>query len=73
MDFAVYLRESGRSAAEIARQVGVDASYISHLRSGRRHPSMKLVARINDVTGGTVGFNDWLAARVQNPTPWKGE
>ncbi len=71
MDFSTYIRESKRSAAEIARQIGVDATYVSHLRAGRRYPSMKLVAKISEATSGMVGFNDWLAAREQDPTPWK--
>ncbi len=71
MDFSTYIRESKRSAAEIARQIGVDATYVSHLRAGRRYPSMKLVAKISEATSGMVCFNDWLAAREQDPTPWK--
>ena len=71
MDFSAYLRESRRTAAEIAKQIGVDATYISHLRAGRRYPSVKLVAKIAEATGGMVGFNDWVAAREQDPTPWK--
>ena len=71
MDFASYLRESKRSGAEVARQIGVDATYISHLRSGRRYPSMSLVAKISEATAGMVGFNAWLAARAIDPTPWK--
>ena len=71
MDFSTYIRESKRSAAEIARQIGVDATYVSHLRAGRRYPSMKLVAKISEATSGMVGFNAWLAAREQDPTPWK--
>jgi len=71
MDFAAYLRESRRSGAEIARQIGVDPTYVSHLRSGRRYPSLKLAAKISEATSGMVTFNDWLVARELSPRPWK--
>ena len=32
---------------------------------------MSLVAKISEATAGMVGFNDWLAARAIDPTPWK--
>ena len=71
MDFAAYLRESRRSGAEVARQIGVDATYVSHLRAGRRYPSLKLAAKISEATSGMVTFNDWIAAKALNPRPWK--
>lgn len=70
MDFQTYLRESKRPAAQIARQIGVDPTYVSHLKAGRRYPSTKLIARISEATAGMVTFNDWLLAREANPQPW---
>ncbi len=63
MDFNTYLSESKRSHSDVAKQLGVSTSYISYLRSGRRNPSMKMVARISEITAGVVSFNDWLMAR----------
>ena len=71
MQFNAYVRESKRSGAEIARQIGVHPTYVSHLRAGRRYPSLKLVAKIAEATSGMVGFNDWIAARELSPRPWK--
>lgn len=73
MNFNSYIADCGRSVREIAVQLDVSTSYISYLRTGRRYPSMKLVARISEVTGGVVTFNDWLQARETNPQPWSNE
>ena len=70
MDFLDYMRETGRSAREFGKQVGVSKSYILHLKAGRRHPSMPLVSRITVATQSMVTFHDWERRRELDPTPW---
>jgi DNA-binding XRE family transcriptional regulator len=58
-----YLRETQRTPAEFALQVGVSRSHIQKLRKDpRRTPSLKIANRINLASGGMVSINDWLAA-----------
>jgi transcriptional regulator with XRE-family HTH domain len=73
MDLLGYARTSKRPLREIADQLGIDLSYLHHLKAGRRYPSAALVDRINDATGGMVTWKDWSAARRANPHPWRGE
>jgi transcriptional regulator with XRE-family HTH domain len=42
----VFLRKSGVSQRALAKRVGVDETYISHIRSGRRVPSLGIAAKI---------------------------
>jgi len=63
MNFAAYMRESGRTADDIARQVGIHRSFISHLRTGRRYPSLRVASLISEATGGTVSYADWEEQR----------
>lgn len=73
MDLLVYARNSKRPMREIADQLGIDLSYLHHLKAGRRYPSAELIDRINDATGGMVTWQDWSAARKANPHPWRDE
>jgi transcriptional regulator with XRE-family HTH domain len=41
----------GLTQRELARKIGVEASHIAFIESGRRKPSLKLVARIADTLG----------------------
>ncbi len=66
MNFNTYLRESGRSASEFSASVGIHRSYISHLRTGRRYPSLRVASLIAEATGGTVTYADWEAQRLAN-------
>lgn len=49
--FRGWFERAQLSAAEVARDLGVDASYVSHLRAGRRVPSLVIAARIEQLTG----------------------
>ena len=73
MDITEYLRSTGRSATELAKQVGIAGSHLAHLRAGRRHPSAVLEDRIAIATGGQVTHQDWSLRRSSNPRPWKNE
>jgi transcriptional regulator with XRE-family HTH domain len=41
-----YFRKSGVSQAALAKRVGVDPTYISAIRNGRRVPSLRIAAKI---------------------------
>lgn len=41
----------GLTQAEFAERVGAKESYISHLETGYRKPSLKLARRIEEATG----------------------
>ena len=73
MDILDYFRATGRSVAELARQVDINASHLQHLKSGRRYPSSDLEDRIAEATGGMVTHADWALRRMHNPRPWATE
>jgi DNA-binding transcriptional regulator YdaS (Cro superfamily) len=66
MNFNTYLRESGRSASEFSASVGIHCSYVSHLRAGRRFPSLRVASLISEATGGMVSYADWEEHRLAN-------
>lgn len=70
MDFTDYMRATGKSNAEMSRQLRVNPSYVSLLLSGKRHPSLDMCQRIEVATGQTVVLEDWIIRRRQNPRPW---
>jgi len=43
-----------RTDIDVAREMGVHPSYISHLNAGRRRPSPEMAAQIERITGGRV-------------------
>jgi transcriptional regulator with XRE-family HTH domain len=43
-----FFRKSGVSQRVLAKRIGVDPSYISHIRNGIRVPSLKIAAKIAD-------------------------
>ena len=45
----MYLRKTGTSHRALAKRLGVDPTYISHIRSGRRVPSLTMAAKIAEV------------------------
>lgn len=51
MDIATVRKGLGLSQAEFAERVGAKESYISHLETGYRKPSLKLAKRIEERTG----------------------
>lgn len=60
------LREdSGFSQGDLAKLVDVDRSHISYIESGNREPSLSLLLRICDVTGGYIemGKVEWNGKR----------
>lgn len=56
-------RESrGLSQEELAKSVGVEKATISRIENGHRVPSMGLVSRLCEVSGGALTANDFMPA-----------
>lgn len=47
------------SARAWGQACGIEASYLCHLRKGRRTPSMSVAARIDKATCGAVAVESW--------------
>lgn len=56
-----WLDDSGMSAAELARQCEYDPSNLSKLLRGKVRPSIKVAARIEEITAGAVPIAGWAA------------
>lgn len=54
-----HLSESGESNAAFGVRVGVSEATISRLRNGKQSPSLALIRRIAEATGGVVTANDF--------------
>ena len=48
-------RERGRTAAELARQMGLYRSNLSAMDAGRRTPSLRLIGRLSEELNCSVG------------------
>ncbi len=46
-----YMREKNVPTGVLAARVGVNQSYISHLRARRRRPSLKVAIKLAEETG----------------------
>lgn len=57
------------SQAELAKRMGITPSYVSHLESGRREPSLDLLRRFSAVTGAPVGMMVAAAMDGDDPLP----
>jgi len=51
LNISEYLKRSGMRQKELAAAVGVQQSMISMIRHGKSHPSPRLAARIEAITG----------------------
>ena len=51
---------SGRSQGAFAREVGISEAYLSQILAGKRTPSLSLMYRIEQVTGGAVTRMHWF-------------
>lgn len=65
MTLAQYLKESGKSAADIARETKMTRGGISRLLDGTRMPRLPSALAIHVATDGKVGMGDWPAQRVK--------
>lgn len=57
-----YRSERGLSQADFAKSVGVKKATISRIEKGRRVPSMGLVSRMVEASGGALAADDFMPA-----------
>lgn len=62
MDLDRYLRETKRTAADFAAEVGTTEATISRIRNRRQTPSLEMAVRVSKATGGQVTPSDLLPA-----------
>lgn len=55
-----YLFKNGITQAAFAQTIGVSRSYVAHLSSGLKEPSLAIAARIQLATEGKVSFSSLL-------------
>ena len=55
-----YRIAKGLSQQDLAASVGVKKAAISRIEQGKRVPSMGLVARIVEISGGELSANDFM-------------
>ena len=60
MRLAEFLRLTATPQAKFAAQVGVRQATISRYILGEQVPSVPIVVKIRDLSGGAVGLDDWL-------------
>lgn len=56
-----FMEAKGIPNTAMAAKLGVDESYISHLRSGRKTPSLRIASKIESATEGEVRATSWAA------------
>jgi transcriptional regulator with XRE-family HTH domain len=49
-------------AADLARAVGISASYMADIKKGYRAPSIRVAFAIEDATQGAVPARSWVKA-----------
>jgi len=64
-----YLKETKRTKADMARELGVSKSYMTELCSGEKTPGLQLALRIQAATGGLVPATSWLRSPSSAPQP----
>lgn len=62
MRLAAYLKLSGRTATDLARQCSVSVPTITRVAKGQKTPSLTLAAKIRAATEGAVRADDYLPA-----------
>lgn len=67
MKLADYLTSENMKPLHLAQIVGVKASTISRILKGERDPSFKLMAKIEDATGGAVSPDDFMDPARHRP------
>jgi transcriptional regulator with XRE-family HTH domain len=63
--FDAWTRRSGLSTRAIGALIGCHSSYVTHIRKGRRRPSLEIAAAIaretRNLRGGPIRPEHWLA------------
>ena len=61
MKLDAYIRETGVSETELASRARCSQSYINKVRNGSANPTLAVMQRIADATGGEVTLNDLVS------------
>lgn len=62
MTLKEYLAQEAMPALRFAKRAGVDSSTIDRLLAGQM-PRIDTIKRIEQATGGAVGFEDWVSGQ----------
>lgn len=58
--FGEWAERNKKTAAELAKSLGLSKSMTAQLMAGRRRPSLEVMDQIRTLTGGEVDFASWL-------------
>lgn len=61
-ELRAWCERNGRTAAEVAKMLGVTRPQVSHLQTGARKPSLALATRIQALTG--IPVTSWHDDKV---------
>lgn len=56
-----FMTKKGMSNAALAAELQTDRYQIYRYRKGKRRPRPEMMARIREITAGTVSYGDWYA------------
>jgi transcriptional regulator with XRE-family HTH domain len=54
MNLETWQKQNNISDKELAAKVGIHVSFLSHIRAGRKSPSLNTALKIESATGGNV-------------------
>lgn len=69
MKLSAYLKSHNIRPASFAALVGVPASTISRIVSGKRNPRVDTAQKIADATNGEVSLADFVSDDMPRPAP----
>lgn len=72
MRFSEWRARLGLSQAEAAERCGVKQGEVSRWEAGKRSPTLRKIARIKEITGGLVTYDDWMASGNGEPPVGEG-
>jgi transcriptional regulator with XRE-family HTH domain len=64
---ARWIDASGKTRDEVAKEIGVNRTYLDMLCRGARRPGLRLAIAIEKVTRGAIPATEWLTARTSSP------
>lgn len=65
MKLTSYLSDNKIDEKAFGAQLGVSEFAVRKWRYGQRVPSVETIQRISEITGGEVGFTDWLVEQAR--------
>lgn len=68
MKLEEWINESGKSRADFARDLKVSGAAVYRYVKGKQIPEREIMVRIYDLTGGSVGANDFYGLNNRENT-----